>query len=112
MNRSHKTTSSLPRYSGGRQGEGVGATTSLARAPSLCSPGVPCGIWLDLYAATPDGARWYKPADTAGGFTGVPFTADGKIGAWAKIVDGNIFAHPKFGEWKLEAGGFVEEHGV
>ena len=71
-----------------------------------------CGIWLDMYATTPDGSRWYKLAEVGGGFTGVPFTKDGKIGAWAKIVDGNVFAHSKFGVWKLETGEFVEEHGV
>jgi hypothetical protein len=81
--------------------------------PSFLRKGiVECGIWLDIYATTPDGTRWYKLADTAGGFTGVPFTTDGKRGAWAKIVDGNIIAHPAFGLWKLEVGEFVEEHGV
>ena len=73
---------------------------------------VECGIWLDIYATTPDGTRWYKLAETTGGFTGVPFTADGKLGAWAKIVDGNIIAYPAFGLWKLMLGEFVEENGV
>jgi hypothetical protein len=73
---------------------------------------VECGIWMDIYATTPDGTRWYKLADTAGGFTGVPFTADGKLAAWSIMVDGDIFAHPAFGVWKLILGEFVEKNGV
>jgi len=73
---------------------------------------VECGIWLDIYATTPDGTRWYKLSETKGGFTGVPFTADGKVGAWAEIMDGNVIAHPHFGLWKLMLGDFVEEHGI
>jgi hypothetical protein len=73
---------------------------------------VECGIWTDIYATTPDGAHWYKLAGTTGGFTGVPFTTDGKLGAWADLVDGNIIAHPNFGRWKLMLGEFVENRGV
>ena len=72
---------------------------------------VECGMWMDIYATTPDGSRWYKLADTTGGFTGVPFTADGKLGVWAVAV-GSPVAYPMFGLWKLKLGEFVEKDGV
>ena len=72
---------------------------------------VECGIWMDIYATTPDGTRWYKLADMKG-FTGVPFTTNGKLGAWAEIVDGNVIAHPAFGIWKLMLGEFNDDNGV
>ncbi|HLX64292.1 MAG TPA: malectin domain-containing carbohydrate-binding protein [Planctomycetota bacterium] len=83
-----------------------------AWVPKFLSKGwIECGIWLDIYAVSPDGSKWVKLVETDG-FTGVPFTADGKLGAWAKIVDGNVIAHPHFGVWKLMTGEFVEENGV
>ena len=72
---------------------------------------VECGMWMDIYATDPEGTHWYKLADTTGGFTGVPFTADGKLGAWAVAV-GSPIAYPVFGLWKLKLGEFAEENGV
>jgi len=71
-----------------------------------------CGIWMDMYATTPGGSRWYKLAPTKGGFTGVAFTPDGKLGMWADFVDGNVLAYPAFGRWRLMLGEFVESNGV
>ena len=31
---------------------------------------IECGIWMDIYATTPDGTQWHKLADVTGGFTG------------------------------------------
>ena len=71
---------------------------------------VECGMWMDIYATTPDGSGWYKLVNTTGGYTGVAFTPDGKLGAWADAVDSPI-KYPCFGLWKLMLGEFVEKNG-
>ncbi|MBV8902433.1 MAG: PD40 domain-containing protein [Acidobacteriia bacterium] len=65
------------------------------------------GIWLNMWATTATGDRWYQITDfkksapnPSGGFVGTPFTPDGKKAAWAEIVDGNILAN-HFGVWRL-----------
>lgn len=75
-----------------------------------------CGLWTDMYAATPDGSAWFKlqdfrPPNKATGFTGVAFTPDGGKGVWAQIVDGNVFAY-SFGKWELIIADFQEVNGV
>ncbi len=70
------------------------------------------GIWLNIWATTPTGDRWYPLTDyrrengPSNGFSGTAFTPDGKKAVWAEIVDGNIFAN-KFGIWKLYMADFV-----
>jgi hypothetical protein len=69
------------------------------------------GLWLNMWITTPTGDRWYritnfKPANgPSNGFTGTPFTPDGKKAVWAEIVDGNVFLNA-FGLWKLYAADF------
>ena len=74
------------------------------------------GLWVDMYATTPDGSAWYKlqdfgPTNKAGGFTGVAFTPDGQQGVWAQIVDGNVFAYT-FGKWQLILADFKQVNGT
>nr|MDP9127999.1 hypothetical protein [Pseudomonadota bacterium] len=76
------------------------------------------GVWLNIWATTPSGDRWYQLTDfkkSAGapsdGYTGVAFTPDGRKAVWAEIVDGNIFANA-FGQWKLYIADFtIDAHG-
>jgi Tol biopolymer transport system component len=76
-----------------------------------------CGLWTNIYAAKPDGSRWFRlsdfgPAPKADGFTGVAFTPDGKKGVWAQIVDGNTFKYT-FGKWQLILADFqVDNSGI
>jgi Tol biopolymer transport system component len=84
--------------------------------PEMIEGWLQSGIWVDMYATTPDGATWVKLQDfgssnKADGFTGVAFTPDGRKGVWAQIVDGNIFAYT-FGKWQLIVGDFQEVNGV
>jgi hypothetical protein len=84
--------------------------------PDLIEGWLESGIWVDMYATTPDGSSWFKlqdfgPANKADGFTGVAFTPDGRRGVWAQIVDGNIFAYT-FGKWELTIADFQEAGGV
>src|SRR6185436_9078441 len=54
-----------------------------------------CGVWVNMYAVTPDGLTWkcltdFK-SDTPGvpdGYVGVVFTSDGKKAVWSQIVQG------------------------
>ncbi len=74
------------------------------------------GVWVDMWATTPDGSKWIKlqdfgPKNPADGFTGVAFTPDGKRGAWAQMVDGNVFTYT-FGRWQLMIADFSEVNGV
>lgn len=75
-----------------------------------------CGIWVDMFAVSPDGSKWqklvdYGPKVKADGFTGPAFTPDGKHGVWAQIVDGNVFKY-SFGKWELIMADFEEVDGV
>ena len=84
--------------------------------PQVVEGWLQSGIWVDMYATTPDGSRWFKlqdfgPQNKAKGFTGVAFTPDGKKGVWAQIVDGNVFAY-SFGRWELIMADFREVNGV
>src|SRR5262249_40975689 len=74
------------------------------------------GLWVDMWATSPDGLTWFKlqdfgPANPADGFSGVAFTPNGLNGVWAQIVDGNIFAYT-FGKWRLIMADFNEVNGV
>ena len=88
----------------------------LLSTPELIEGWLQSGIWVDMYATTPDGSSWFKlqdfgPSNKADGFTGVAFTPDGRKGVWAQIVDGNIFAYT-FGKWELILADFQEVNGV
>lgn len=84
--------------------------------PEMIEGWLQSGLWVDIYATTPDGATWFRlqdfgPSNKADGFTGVAFTPDGRKGVWAQIVDGNIFAYG-FGKWELIVADFQEVNGV
>jgi Tol biopolymer transport system component len=84
--------------------------------PEMIEGWLQSGIWVDMYATTPDGSVWYNlqdfgPSNKADGFTGVAFTPDGRKGVWAQIVDGNVFAYT-FGRWELILADFQEVNGV
>ncbi len=84
--------------------------------PAMVEGWLQSGLWVDMYATTPDGSLWYKledfgPTSKAKGFTGVAFTPNGHQGVWAQIVDGNIVAYT-FGKWQLMIGDFHEVNGV
>lgn len=76
------------------------------------------GIWVNMYAVSPDGVTWHQLTDFTGakgtpdGFTGVAFTPDGRKAVWSQPVDGNIFAHWPFGRWELMLADFEEKDGV
>ena len=64
------------------------------------------GVWMDVWATTPDGINWYQLAVTEHGVTGPAFTPDGKKAAWAEgMNNGNIFVDV-FGVWKLRLSNF------
>ncbi len=69
-----------------------------------------CGIWMDMYATTPDGSRWYKLQEMDG-FTGPAFTPDGAKAVWAQAV-GPVSSRNRFGKWALKIADFVEREGV
>lgn len=64
------------------------------------------GIWLNMWATTPSGDRWYQLTDfrkkngPGDGYVGPAFTPDGRKAVWTEIVNGNIFAN-HFGKWEL-----------
>lgn len=71
------------------------------------------GIWLNMWATTPSGDRWFQltdfkksKQDPSDGFVGPAFTPDGRRAVWAEIVDGNVLAN-HFGKWKLFVADFV-----
>jgi Tol biopolymer transport system component len=71
------------------------------------------GLFVNIYATRPDGSEWHRLSDFGGsqrgdGFTGIPFTPDGKQGVWAQIVDGNVFKN-LFGRWELILADFRED---
>lgn len=59
------------------------------------------GVWMNIWAVTPDGKKWYELDSTIHGFTGVAFTPDGKKGAWAQMLDTSE-TNESFGVWWLE----------
>lgn len=59
------------------------------------------GVWLDIWACTPNGKNWYNLATTVHGYTGVAFTPGGKKGAWAQMLDTSATG-AIFGVWQLE----------
>jgi predicted Zn finger-like uncharacterized protein len=78
-----------------------------------------CGLWTNMYAVSPDGMKWHRLTDfksnapgTPDGFTGVPFTSDGKKAVWSQVVDGNILAYYPFGKWELMVADFEERNGI
>jgi Tol biopolymer transport system component len=76
------------------------------------------GLWTNMWAVSPDGARWVRltdfsstPAGTPDGYTGPAVTDDGRKVAWSQIVDGNILKYT-FGRWELMLADFEETHGT
>ncbi|HTL82960.1 MAG TPA: hypothetical protein VL651_14705 [Bacteroidia bacterium] len=66
-----------------------------------------CGVWMDIYAVTPDGKNWYQLVKTERGFTGPAFTKDGSKCAWAEGQDtAASLKKDKFGIWRLKIGEF------
>lgn len=75
-----------------------------------------CGLWMDMWAVSPDGSAWYKlegfeAPNPANGFTGVAFTPNGQYGVWAQIVNGDFFEY-EFGQWQLIMAEFQVVNGV
>lgn len=76
------------------------------------------GLWMDMYAISPDGNQWHKLLDSpgingkSGGYTGPAFTADGTRAVWSQIVNGNILQYWPFGKWELILADFIVEQGV
>jgi Tol biopolymer transport system component len=88
-------------------------TKPLIHTKSMIEGWILSGIFTNIYATRPDGSEWHRLSDFgsgkhADGFTGVPFTSDGKRAVWAQIVDGNIFKN-LFGRWELIIADFVED---
>jgi Tol biopolymer transport system component len=84
--------------------------------PQMVQGWLECGLWMDMWAVSPDGSVWTKlqsfaPPNTASGFTGVAFTPNGQYGVWAQIVSGNVLQY-SFGQWQLIMGTFQEVNGV
>jgi Tol biopolymer transport system component len=75
------------------------------------------GLWTNMWAVTPDGARWVRLTDfddkpgNPNGFTGPAVTPNGRTVAWSQIVDGNVFKYT-FGKWELMLADFVDDRGV
>jgi Tol biopolymer transport system component len=74
------------------------------------------GLWMDMWAVSPDGSAWYKlqgfeAPNTANGFTGVAFTPNGQYAVWAQIVNGNVLEY-EFGQWQLILAEFQVLNGV
>ncbi|HEY9772937.1 MAG TPA: hypothetical protein V6C81_03910 [Planktothrix sp.] len=63
-----------------------------------------CGVWMDMYATTPDGRRWFK-LRTMKGYTGPAFTPDGRKLVWAENV-GPIGKSAPFAVWELDGAQF------
>ncbi len=71
-----------------------------------------CGIWMDIYAVTPDGKTWTRLVKTVRGFTGPAFTVDGSKCSWAEGQDSADLRKDKFGKWKLKFAEFQVNNGV
>lgn len=77
------------------------------------------GLWTNMWAVTPDGAKWTRLTDfksnakgTADGYTGPALTSDGKKAVWSQIVDGNVLKYWPFGRWELVIADVAEENGM
>jgi len=74
------------------------------------------GVWLNIWAVTPDGLRWVQLTDfdvsAAGdGYTGVAFTSDGNTAVWAQM-SGGVSSSAAFGVWRLMVADWVVTSGV
>ena len=65
------------------------------------------GIWMDIWAVTPDGNNWYHLATTQNGFTGPAFTPDGTRAVWAEGLNNSNLAIDIFGKWRLQLSNFT-----
>jgi Tol biopolymer transport system component len=70
------------------------------------------GIWMDVWAVTPNGSNWYNLATTEHGVTGPAFTPDGSKAAWAEGLNGSNLAVDIFGKWKLQLSNFSVSNGT
>ena len=76
------------------------------------------GIWMDMYAVSPDGSKWHELVDfpgvngEPGGYTGPVFTPDGERAVWSQIVSGNVVRYRPFGRWELIMADFDVKDGV
>lgn len=72
-----------------------------------------CGVWMDIYAVTPDGKNWYQLVKTERGFTGPAFIPGGSRCAWAEGQDTAAdLRKDRFGIWKLKLGEFKITNGI
>jgi hypothetical protein len=71
-----------------------------------------CGIWMDIYAVTPDGKSWYPLVKTVRGFTGPAFTTQGNRCAWAEARDTGDLRKDRFGIWRLKLAEFKITDGI
>lgn len=71
-----------------------------------------CGIWMDVWAVTPDGNNWYNLATTERGVTGPAFTPDGLTCVWSEGKDSSNLLVDVFGEWTLQRSNFVVNNGT
>jgi hypothetical protein len=74
------------------------------------------GMFVNMWAARPDGSAWHQLSDFGGkqrgdGYTGPNFTPDGRQAVWAQIIDGNVFKN-MFGRWELILADFREDGGL
>ena len=70
------------------------------------------GLWMDVWAVTPDGSSWYNLANTDHGFTGPAFTPDGSKAAWAEAMSGSNLAVNVFGNWTLHLSNFSTQNNI
>ncbi len=70
------------------------------------------GLWMDIWAVTPDGSHWYDLYNTIHGVTGPVFTPDGNKCAWAEAQDSSSLAVNAFGVWKLHFDNFKDSAGT
>lgn len=73
------------------------------------------GVWTDLYATTPDGAKWYKLTNTqtpqTDGVLGPSFSSNGSKLFWSRIIAPASSDSP-WGLWRLMIADFVVRDGV
>lgn len=67
------------------------------------------GEFLNMYAGTPDGAKWWQltnlKSTEADGFVGPALPPDGGTAAWTRLVNGNILQY-QFAKWDLNLSDF------